>query len=176
MRKKILLLFAPLALAAAFAAPSASVPAKLAFPTYGFSINPLETADFKSQAMVLAMYLPPVAGSSPNVNVLIQPYPGSMADYIALSKSQFGASGVKVLSEKQPSPNEWEVEYTATLQNQVLHFFARAISVGGRVYLGTGTAPETMWPKVGDQIKSCVASLQLFATAPAVAPAPAAFH
>ena len=55
------------------------------------------------------MFLPVSDGFAPNVNVNIQPYPGSIKDYIGLSKGQFQKMKWNIVEEKQTGDTEWAV-------------------------------------------------------------------
>ena len=132
-------------------------------PQYGFSIEALDAAPSSTAATTALMtFLPPSDGFAPNINVNIQPYPGDIASYAAMSKGQFEAMKWTLISEKQAGGNEWVVEYSgATPQGARLHFYARAISKSGRVYLVTGTAKETQWSAVSAMLRQHVDSFQV---------------
>lgn len=130
-------------------------------PVYGFSIEPLEAPVGNTTTTALATFLPATGGFAPNINVQIQPYPGSIADYAKLSQGQFDQMGWKSLSEKFVGSNEWIAEYSGPMQGNNLHFYARALSQNGKVYLVTGTASETQWPTVGPTIRQHVDSFKL---------------
>ncbi|GAT34471.1 hypothetical protein TSACC_22896 [Terrimicrobium sacchariphilum] len=131
-------------------------------PQYGFSIDALDAAPSGVAATTaLITFLPPSDGFAPNVNVNIQPYPGNIASYAAMSKGQFESMKWTLISEKQVSGNEWMVEYTGATQGANLHFYARAISKSGKVYLVTGTAKETQWSTVSAVLRKHVDSFQV---------------
>lgn len=130
-------------------------------PLYGFQINALDAPAQDAVGSALITLLPVSDGFAPNVNVLIQPYTGAMADYITLSKGQFASIKANVLSEQTPTPTEWVVEYTGTMGGNDLHFYARALSRNGKVYLVTGTAKDMQWSKVGQTLRQTVNSFKL---------------
>lgn len=131
-------------------------------PQYGFSIEALDAAPSRAAATTALMtFLPPSEGFAPNINVNIQPYSGDIASYAAMSKGQFETMKCTVVSEKQVGGNEWVVEYTGSMQGSGLHFYARAISKSGKVYLVTGTAKETQWSAVSELLRKHVDSFQV---------------
>ena len=68
-------------------------------PLYGFQIDSLDAqVDSLSPAKTLIMFLPESNGFQPNINVLIQPYNGTIIDYIAMSKEQFKQMSCSVVS------------------------------------------------------------------------------
>ena len=105
-------------------------------------------------------FLPASDGFGPNINVNIQPYPGSMKEYVALSKTQFQKMSWTVIDEKQIGDGEWKVEYKGPMQGSDLHFYARALTKGGKVYLVTATAKESQWDSVGATLRNHVDSFK----------------
>lgn len=153
-------IIAVMLLGAAALKPVASV--NTALPQYGFSIDMLDAAAPDDVATtVLMTLLPPSDGFAPNMNVMIQPYQGSMNDYIALSKGQFKETNLTVVSEKKRSETEWVVEYKGLMQNNDLHFYARAIAHEGKVYLTTATAKETQWKPIANMMRKHVDSFKM---------------
>ena len=131
-------------------------------PLYGFQIDALDAApDPSAPSTALELCLPATESFAPNINVQIQPYTGSIKDYAALSKQQFGDMKWKVISEKQVSDNEWSVEYTGSMGGADLHFYARAISKNGKVYLATATAKETQWSTLSDTLRQHIDSFKV---------------
>jgi photosystem II reaction center protein PsbP len=140
---------------------SQSRAATIELPLYGFQIDALDAApDASSPTTAIQTFLPATEGFAPNINVQIQPYTGTIKDYVALSKSQFEEMKWKVIADQQPSDNEWNVEYTGTLQGHDLHFYARAVSTNGKVYLITATANESQWATVSDTLRKHVESFK----------------
>jgi len=136
--------------------------ATIDLPLYGFQIDALEAApDASAPATALEMFLPPTESFAPNINVQIQPYTGTIKEYATLSKGQFDELKWKVISEKEIGDNEWSVEYTGTMQAGDLHFYARAISQNGKVYLATATAKESQWPTVSDTLRQHIDSFKV---------------
>jgi hypothetical protein len=140
----------------------------LRFETEGFSIN---AAGFKvkrsdsgtvaGQSPVAILYLTPTAGFAPNVNVLIQNFPSSINDYVTVTKQEFDAAGIKIIDERTVSTEEWVVEYAGTLSGRSLHWYARAVKNGDKVYLTTATATPDRWEQVSAKLRQCVDSFAL---------------
>ena len=63
-------------------------------------------------------------------------------------------------SEKEIGHDEWSVEYTGTGQSGELHFYARAISKNGKVYLATATAKESQWPIISNTLRQHIDSFK----------------
>ncbi|MBN8709493.1 MAG: hypothetical protein J0I10_08940 [Verrucomicrobia bacterium] len=136
--------------------------ATIDLPQYGFSIDALDAAPSGVAATTALMtFLPPSDGFAPNINVNIQPYSGDIASYAAMSKGQFERMHWSMVSEKTVSATEWAVEYTGATQGANLHFYARAISKSGKVYLVTATAKETQWSAVSEVLRKHVDSFQV---------------
>ena len=120
--------------------------ATIDLPQYGFTIEALDAPPSATTSTTALMtFLPASDGFAPNINVNIQPYPGKIANYITMSKDQFKKMNWVVVTEKQNGENEWIVEYTGQMQGKDLHFYARAVTKGGKVYLVTAAAKESQW-------------------------------
>jgi hypothetical protein len=79
-----------------------------------------------------------------------------MASYVTMSKDQFKQMNLTIVAEKQNGENEWVVEYSGPMQGKDLHFYARAVSNNGKVYLVTATASESQWKSVSDVLRKSV--------------------
>jgi hypothetical protein len=141
---------------ASLAAGAAS--ARLVFPRNGFSIAPLDDLSPGSSIVAVQMSLAPSDGFAPNVNVQVQPFTGSLEDYVALSRKQFDDMGLTVISENKAGKAATSFEYSGSLRESPLHFYARAEKRGGSVYLATATSTESQWASVGARLKACVDS------------------
>ena len=130
-------------------------------PQYGFEIDALDSDPGGATATAILMFLPAADGFAPNINVNIQPYKGTIKEYAALSKGQFAEMKWKVLSEEQKGEDEWRTEYSATTKSGDLHFYARALKKGDRVYLVTATAKESQWTALQAKLRKHVDSLKL---------------
>ena len=129
-------------------------------PLYGFQIDSLDAqVDSLSPAKTLIMFLPESNGFQPNINVLIQPYNGTINDYIAMSKEQFKQMSCSVVSEHQNGENGWIVEYSMGGGHD-LHCYAQAVSKSSKIYLVTATAKESQWATVGATLREHVDSFK----------------
>jgi hypothetical protein len=145
----------------ALAICSRSGAAAFELPLYGFQIDALDAApDESNPTTVIQTFLPATEGFAPNIIVQIQPYSGTIKDYATVTKGEFEEMKWKVISAQQPSDNEWNVEYTGSLQSNDLHFYARAVSANGKVYLITATAKESQWTTVSDTLRKHVDSFK----------------
>jgi photosystem II reaction center protein PsbP len=136
--------------------------ATIELPLCGFQIDVLDAApDASNPTTVLQTLLPATEGFAPNIIVQIQPYTGTIKDYVTLSRRQFEQMKWNVISDQQSGDNEWSVEYTGSLQGADLHFYARAVSTNGKVYLVTATAKESQWTTVSDTLRKHVDSFKL---------------
>jgi hypothetical protein len=136
--------------------------ASVDLPKYGFTMDALDTtAPSDTPTQALMSFLPPQDGFSPNVNVVIQPYQGTIKDFISLSKGQFEQMKWAIISEKTISDNEWICEYSGSMQQASLHWYARAILKSGKIYLITATGRESSWKSVADPLKKSVDSFHL---------------
>ena len=141
---------------------SETPPQKLHFPTSGFSIKPLEISpDKASLYQPLTMLLPPSEGFASNVNVQIQPHEGSMEEYASLSRQQFKTMNLDLIKEKKLGDTVLVMECSGTMQGRQLHFYAKAISTGKKVYLATAAATEKQWQSNSEKLVACVDSLAL---------------
>ena len=68
------------------------------FNESGFSIDILDEQPGNAGSQPLQMLLPAVNGFSANVNVQIQPYPGTLVEYKNLSEAQFVQLGLKTIT------------------------------------------------------------------------------
>ena len=143
---------------------------RLRFPATGFSIAPLEASPGDEARKALMMFLPASENFAANVNVLIQPYSGTIEEYTKVTLDAYKANGMKVLQQKEISRSVVVFEVTGEMDGRTLHWYSRAEKVAGRIYLATGTAREEDWPRQGAPIKNCVDSLRCEKTEPGSAP------
>lgn len=130
---------------------------RLSFPANRFSIAPLEGVSDTVAYQPVTMFLPATDAFAPNVNVQIQPYQGTIAEYVNLSQQQFRSIGLRVLSEvSTDSTVVWE--YEGRLQGRALHWYAKAVQEQGKIYLVTATATDAQWRTVSAQLRACVDS------------------
>ena len=140
-----------------FAAESTN---RLRFPLTGFSIAPLEVSPGEITCQALTMGLPATTNFAGNVNVQIQPYSGTIEEYITLTLKQFRDANVKLIEQKRTGRLGLAFEYIGEFEGQTLHWYARAEKGVRHVYLATATAAEQDWPRQATQLKACVDSLR----------------
>lgn len=166
--KKLFFVFAlvlPLA-----SASSGQTTNQLHFTKAGFSIAPLEAPPGETSQQVLMMFLPVTDKFAPNVNVQIQPYAGTIAEYIALSLEEFKRMGLKLSQQKSLGKSAVVFEYAGKLKGQPYHWYARAEKSGGKVYLVTAAATDEQWSTVASQLKTCVDSFRCDSGEPGTTP------
>ncbi len=129
----------------------------LTFNSLGFSISPLEGTT-KDNYVVLVLLLPATEAFAPNVNVMLQPYKGTIAEYYKISLMQYDQQGTKILSYKVIDSKILIIE---TVDKDGLQYYARAEILKGKVYLVTATATQNQWKTYGDQLRVCVNSFRL---------------
>lgn len=109
---------------------------------------------------VFQHYLPAADGFAANVNLQIQPFEGSMDEYIELSNEQFEQLDFAVVDMSR-GDNEVIYEYRGRLQNTDLHWYSRVIKQGNYYYVVTATALESRWDTERDQLIDSVNSFSL---------------
>jgi hypothetical protein len=140
--------------AAIFGAASFTIAAPVDLPEYGFSIDLLDAVPASGATTALMTFLPVTDGFAPNINVNIQTFTGTLADYAALSKKQFADMQWTVIDEKLTGDTEWRAEYKGPMQGNDMHFYARAIPKNGKVYLVTASAKESQWSAVAEKLRT----------------------
>ena len=141
-----------------------SGPEKLTFPLHRFLIAPLEAPAGQGNQAVMAMYLAPSQGFAANINVMVQPWPGTIKNYLAVSEKQFADMGLKVVNKSLPDDHTAVFEYEGIIKAvspSTMHWYVRAISRSGKVYLATATATSAQWKTDGSKLKACVDSFEL---------------
>ena len=104
--------------------------------------------------------LPQEGGITPNVNVQIQLFEGSMHQYLALTENQMKSLNWTILNSKV-SDDTLFLEYSGIFQGVHLHWYAEAIKSRSLVYLITATAAEKHWNKVSANLIESVKSFRL---------------
>ena len=133
---------------------------RLHFPTAKFSIAPLDSSPGPASHAIMMMTLLPTNNFAGNVNVQIQPYKGTIDEYLSLSLEQFKDNGIVVHAKRNIGKTAVAFDYTGKLQGQALHWYSRAEKSGDHVYLATGTATEKDWTTQGPKLKACVDSFK----------------
>lgn len=141
--------------------PGIGAAAPLCFENNGFSINALDDEPGSSSYLVLAMYLPPSNSFAPNINIQIQPFGGTLDDYIALSKQQIDSLNLTVINVTISEDGYAILEYMGDLQGASFRWYARVGMRDGKIYLVTATATQSQWDEVSTKLIECVKSFQL---------------
>lgn len=139
---------------------AAGAAAHRVYRAHGFSIAPPELPRGAGSTQVVTMYLPASQKFAPNVNVQRQRYPGTMAQYVAMSNQQFSKFDLTVI-EHEADDRSASWEYRGVMQGQELHFYAEAWKSGDFVFLATGTSLQSQWKQVGGELTRCVQSFEL---------------
>lgn len=133
---------------------------QLSFPKSGFSIDRLEATPVDAISNALHMFLPPQNGFSANVNVMFQPYPGSLKEYKTMSEDQFKQLNIEVITSL--IDDEFiTFEYKGMMQGKALHWYAKAFKKEAIIYLVTATDAQLNWETNKIQLKSTVDSFTL---------------
>ncbi|HEY2747533.1 MAG TPA: hypothetical protein VGL86_23080 [Polyangia bacterium] len=150
-----------LVLAAALfvAAHAAHAKSTLAFAEHGFSIEPPAGHDESVMQQVVTLGLPARDEFSPNVNVQVQPFKGTIEEYLTMSREQFKAGGVTLVTEKHDARTA-TIEYKGAMQGHPLHWYARAFLGKNGLVLATATALESQWGSVSGRLRQSVDSLK----------------
>ena len=133
---------------------------KLEFSKSGFSIDNLDTSPTSGIVYPVQMFLPPLNGFTPNVNVQIQAYNGTIKEYRELSEGQFKQFNFTILSI-QETGNSLSLEYTGSMQGVSLHWYAKAFKKGDHVYLVTDTGTQADWEVNKEELIANVNSFEL---------------
>ncbi len=128
-----------------------------------FTITPLPIAEGNQSYVLMTMYLPSSEGFSPNINIMKQHYTGTIKEYISLSNTQFKQLNLTIIEEVQ-TKNSVTWEYIGMMKGKALHWYSKATSVDGAVYLATATALETQYKDIKKQLKASVDSMLIQAS------------
>ncbi|HYJ04442.1 MAG TPA: hypothetical protein VEX43_04870 [Chthoniobacterales bacterium] len=124
-------------------------------PYYGSQLKDLDTLIEKAPGKTLFIKVDQAGGSSASINVQIHEFPGTIKEYMDLSKAQFAQffeKGWKVLSEKQ-NEKEASCEVVGTTKGKEYHSYSRAVKEGNKLYVITATALHEQWGNVGEKMR-----------------------
>ena len=164
-------LFIPLLMAGATPVtetPQPIQPPKMEFPLAGYRINALDSAtkDFFNITMFLPVSKNSFNGFSYKVDVSSQALKEgrpSLQSQVKETRSYFTQSGNAILLDREPSPTEWEGEFTTMGRDKAgpkEHLYERMIYANGRSYFIAAIAPDAQWKDVGPKMKACVDSFE----------------
>jgi hypothetical protein len=131
----------------------------LGFGEHGFSIEPPVGHDYAQMQQIVSLALPTTEGFQPNVNVQVQPFKGTIEEYLTVSREQFKTTGMKLLNETHDARTA-VVEFTGLLQGRPLHWYSRALLGKNGLILATGTSLESQWARVSATLRHSVDSLR----------------
>src|SRR5947209_15518487 len=110
---------------------------RLNFKNSGFSIQALDQPG--NNTVQILMFLPPSDGFGPNVNVIIQPNFKSIQNYLEVSDESSKKSGID-MGKATIKDDVATFDFKGNQAGRELHFYARAVFSGGKVWLVTATA------------------------------------
>ncbi|MEN3368359.1 MAG: hypothetical protein V7609_502 [Verrucomicrobiota bacterium] len=142
---------------------SALAAAKGDLPHYGSQLQDLDALIEKAPGKTLFIKVDETGRVSANINIQIQPFTGTMKEYMDASRAQFEQlfeKGWNIVSEKQDGEKEWSCELTGTAKGKDYHFYARAVRQGSKVYLITATSLQEDWGSVGEKMRRHVDAFQ----------------
>lgn len=112
---------------------------------YRFQIQPPVVKEWNNSGIVASFMLPAAEGFADNVNVMIQPFEGTIKDYRAITEAELKNMKVKIIQVKESDPL-LIIEYAGEIQGRQLHWYQRAYSTGGKkIYLITATCLASRW-------------------------------
>jgi hypothetical protein len=139
------------------------------YKAHGFSISALEQTSDAPVQQVVIMHLPPKDGFSPNVNVQVQVYAGTIKEFAEMTKAQMKQVNFTTLNEKVAG-SSMTMEFLGEVLGRKMHFYSKAELGQGKVYLATGSALAANWDETSARLKACVDSLKADAGKPAPRP------
>jgi hypothetical protein len=130
---------------------------------FGSKLADLEPLIAEAPNKALVIIFPPSENFTPNINIQVQPFAGTMKEYIEISRQQldriFNQEWAKPL-EDQKGEKEYLIEAIGITKGRNMHFYARAVKHETKVYLITGVALETQWKAIGDTLRRHVDSFR----------------
>ena len=136
----------------------------ISFPEPIFTLNSLggETDKSGANGTKVITYSTENGNFKSNVNVIVQDYTQSIQDYADLTNQQIKDAGLKLILQKEVSPNDVAIEYSGNMNGQNLHFYARFIKKGNLMYIVTGTSSDgEQWKRIQNDIVNCVNSFHI---------------
>jgi hypothetical protein len=154
-------------------AQAAKEPAKSSYANaqYGFSMEPPVFPEVpEDMNIVVALFSAfPKNGFSSNLNVVVQRLKTTADGYAKLTKTEFEALGITVVSEKRLKVSGRDallLHYKGKMGGRDLQFLALAVIDADRVFLATCTALDADFNTVEPAFRACLESFRL-AEAPA---------
>jgi hypothetical protein len=146
-------------------AQDSSSTSAISYAKLGFSLTPPESTQPGVGLFVMA-FLPLLHGFSPNVSVMVDPFPSTLQDYDRkMMQTEFKREQLTAISQ-EVQPDHLLYEYHGIMDGKNLHFYARALKRNDAVYLITATDLEQDWPADRDTLIHSVASFVFTAQHP----------
>ncbi len=144
------------------ATPSVGVTASLTFQNYGFAIDELKTNENGVFHQVLIMNLPTKNGAfTPSVSVIIQPFEGTLEDYLRIYRQHIIDLGWTVIDRATSEEKYTFIEFSGMNQGVTYHSYIRIEIGDGKAYIITAIAEESQWLEVSAELVASVASFKL---------------
>lgn len=124
-----------------------------------FSIKP-PTLRQSDEGLALVFYSPSGGKFSPNVNVLIQSFDGTMEEYYEKSRDQIKALKFQTIKSSFEN-NQAYFEYIGKLENNQMHFYQKYVKNGKKFYVVTATILEIDWENKKTELIKSVNSFNL---------------
>lgn len=125
--------------------------------TFGFSMDVAIENNPEAPLTQVAFFF--LDGAS-NVNVQVHKFEDKIDDYDAISTRQFEAREWEVISRKI-TENDVTYEYKGKFNDREMHWYARAIKRGNRIYAVTATTMAGKWEAHKKKLIQSVDSFKL---------------
>jgi len=114
----------------------------------------------EATGQVFMVFMPAADGFAANINLLVQPFTGTLAEYHQVTQKEFAHGVLDVVSSDLGS-DEIRYEYTGTMNKLDLHWLARARKSGDRIHLLTATGLAARWNEEGPHLTAALNSYTL---------------
>lgn len=141
-----------------FSVPSIS--GALTFEQAGFKIDALEAPAGTSAEQPIMMLLPRKNGFAASVNVQVQSFNDTLANYKKSSDIQFEQAGL-VVKTSELKGDALTFEYVGEMNKHKFHWYSRAYKKNDFIYLVTATSLEIDWFENEEQLITTVNSFEL---------------
>lgn len=121
--------------------------AVLTFPTTGYQIKVRDPGPAgEHQFVAFTLFMSPQDNFASNINVMHQPFPGTLREYQQVSEEELKKMSYTILrSEIKEDAYVCEALGKPQGVNFEVHMYFKAISVGGNVVLATASIPASRW-------------------------------
>lgn len=132
----------------------------VSMPEYGFTINSLGGSINKSGlhgTILILSYTTSFDDFTPNVNIAIQQFPGTIKEYIKNSIDQCKNANFQILDNEYISDVDALLVYSGAVGRNLV-FYARAVKKGDNIFLITATCRPEDWDNIGKKLVQSVMS------------------